>query len=474
GATWSNVAPNVPGLPGPTWVSSVQASRYAKGTAYVTFDGHRRGDMAPHVYKTTDFGATWESLATPELDGYAHVVREDSTRPDLLFLGTESGLFISLDGGKGWARFKGNLPKVAVCDIAIQEREGDLVFATHGRGIYIIDDLSPIRAMTPQTLESKVAMLPARPAEMPIEGVSWPFVGDDDFVGDNPREEAVITYWLKRRHLMGDLKVEVFDSDGKLLTTLPGGKRVGINRVAWPMRLKPPKVPPATTLVPAFVGPRVPEGTYKVKLIKGQTTLEGQVTLVADPRSPHSAEDRALQQKTALALYDDLGRLTYTVDAIADARDQLRERAQNVKKHRRLATRLTKLADSLEAMRKKLVATRKGQITGEEKLREKLGELYGAVSRYDGRPTDSQLERQAILEKQLKDAEGRLKATVDGELAEVNAQLEKREVKPVSVLSRQEWDSRQEKVGGTAAEAGEQATALSGLANAVRSVSLGF
>ena len=162
------------------------------------------------------------------------------------------------------------------------------------------------------------------------------------------------------------------------------------------------------------------------------------------------------------------------MDAIADARDQLRERAQSVKKHRRLATRLTKLADSLEAMRKKLVATRKGQITGEEKLREKLGELYGAVSRYDGRPTDSQLERQAILEKQLKDAEGRLKATVDGELAEVNAQLEKREVKPVSVLSRQEWDSRQEKVGGTAAEAGEQATALSGLANAVRSVSLGF
>ena len=449
GASWRNVAPNVPGLPGPTWVSSVQASRFDRATAYVTFDGHRTGDMAPHVYRTTDLGATWTPLATDDISGYAHVVREDSKRADLLFLGTEHGLYLSLDGGKQWARFKGNLPPVAVRDLAIQEREGDLVIATHGRGIYIIDDLTPIRALTADTLESAVALLPSRPAEMPIEGVSWPFVGDDDFVGSNPREEAVVTYWLKKRHLFGDLKVEIFDAKGALITTIPGGKRVGLNRVAWPMRLKPPKVPPANSLVPAFEGPRVPEGSYTVKLIKGKKTLEGQVTLVADPRSPHSAEDRALQQRTALRLYHDLDRLTYTVDAIADAEDQARKRAEEAAGRKRLRRRLRALAERLEEQRKGLVATKKGLITGEEKLREKLGDLYGAVNRYAGRPTDSQLARLEGLEKELTEAEQALAAIASGDLAAANARLERAKLPPITLLTRETWRQRQEAGGSS-------------------------
>jgi len=447
GAHWRNVAPNVPGLDGRTWVSSVQASRYDRKTAYVSFDGHRHGDMAPHVYRTTDLGTTWEALAPNGLQGYVHVILEDPKRPTLLFAGSERGLYVSLDSGSRWVRFKGNLPPAPVRGLAIQEREGDLVIATHGRGIYIIDDLTPIRALTPETLASPVALLPARPAEMPIEGVSWPFTGDDEFAGDNPREEAVITYWLKKRHLFGDLKVEVYGKDGKLITTIPGSKRVGINRVAWPMRLPPPKVPPATSLVPAMQGPRVAEGTYSVKLIKGKSTATGSVTLVADPRSPHSAEDRAVQQKTALALYHDLERLTYLVDAIADAHDQVSERAEKVKA-KRLRRRLNAARDHLEALRKELVATRKGAITGEEKLREKLGELYGAVNRYEGRPTDSQLERKRILEAKLAQAEERFRNLTKNELTPLDSSLKRAGQEPITVLSRETWEKRQEAGGG--------------------------
>jgi len=449
GAHWRNVTAKVPGLDGPTWVSSVQASRYDRGTAYVSFDGHRHGDMAPHVYRTTDLGATWEPLAPHGLEGHVHVIKEDPKRSTLLFAGTERGLFISLDGGTRWVRFKGNLPPVPVHDVVIQEREGDVVLATHGRGIYIIDDLTPIRALTPETIASSVALLPARPAEMPIEGVSWPFTGDDEFMGDNPREEAVITYWLKKRHLFGDLKVEVYGKDGKVITTIPGSKRVGINRVAWPMRLPPPKVPPASGLVPAMQGPRVLEGTYTVKLIKGEKTVEGTVTLVADPRSPHSAEDRAFQQTTALALYEDLGRLTYLIDAMTSARDQAAARSGEAHS-KRLRRRLEAARDHLEGLRKELVATKKGAITGEEKLRERLGELYGAVNRYDGRPTDSQLERKTILEGQLDQAERRFEALRTDELMPLNTSLEHAGLEPITILSREEWKKRQEAGGGGA------------------------
>jgi len=440
GATWTEVAGKVPGLEGPTWVSCVRASRFDRNTAYVTFDGHRHGDMKPYLYRTRDLGASWEPLATGNVEGYAHVILEDTRRPGLLFLGTERGLHISLDGGARWARFAGNLPPVAVRDLVIQEREGDLVIATHGRGVYIIDDLSPLRALDAATLEQPVALLPSRPAVMSSGGLSWPFDNDDVFNGRTPPEEASITYWLKRRHLFGDLKVEVFDADGKLLTTIPGGKRVGINRVTWPMRLKPPKVPPASSLVPAFQGPRVPEGTYAIRLVKGSTTLHGTITVVADPRSSHSVEDRALQQRTALALYHDLSRLTFIVDTLTDLRAQALDRAPKVGS-RSLRKRLESLAATAESLRKGLVATRPGLITGEKRLREKLGELYGAVNRFTGRPTTSQLQRKEILEAQLVEAERRVERLRTEELERINAALARSGGEPLMPLDRDSWAS---------------------------------
>ena len=446
GKNWSRVSDNIADLPEGLWVSSVNASPHDEATTFVTVDGHRSGDMATYLFRTDDFGATWQSLTGEGIQGYAWVVKQDPVNAELLYAGTEFGLYISLDGGRQWARFKENLPMVAVHDLAIHPTEHDLIIATHGRGIYIIDDLTALRSLTAKILESNVAVLPSRPSPMVLTGFENWFGSDDEYVGRNPSEAATIDYWLKKRHLFGDLKIEIYDADGELITTLPGKKRRGLNRVGWPMRLKPPKVPPATALVPAFVGPRVPEGTYTFKLIKGKETLEGQVELVADVRNPHPKEDRLLQQKTALEVYDTLGDLTFLVDSVTGLKDQAEERAESLSKKDKVA--LEDFADTLDVLHQTLVVTEGGWISGREELRERLGTLYGDISFYDGRPTDSQLERMATLQAELDAKEAEFEA-IAKEVDSINRILAKRELEPLTRLTRDEWDEQQEGAGGS-------------------------
>ena len=159
-----------PGLPKNSWVNWVQASNFDAGTAYAAFDRHTFGDFAPYVYRTTDYGQTWTPLVTAQdvkgIRGYAHVIKEDVVQKDLLFLGTEFGLYVSIDGGKEWAQFKGSrFPAVAVRDFAIQPRTNDLVVATHGRGIWIIDDITPLRSLTPDLLTKEADFVSARPVQ---------------------------------------------------------------------------------------------------------------------------------------------------------------------------------------------------------------------------------------------------------------------------------------------------------------------
>ena len=435
GASWTEVGKVLPGLPAGTWVSGLEAGRHDEATAFATFDGHATGDMKPYVYKTTDFGRSWTALAAPELEGYAHVVRQDLENPDLLFLGTELGLWISIDGGGRWARFTSGFPtKVAVRDLAVHPREGDLIIATHGRGIYVLDDLTPVRRLTADVLLAEAALLPTRPAMLMAPAAEQNFSGDDEFVGRNPEEAATIAFYSKKRHLFGDLKIEVFDAAGTLITTLPGGKRRGINRVEWPMRLAAPKMPPATALVPnqfAFLGPRVPAGTYTVKLTKGQETYTGQVEVVPDPRSTHSAEDRKLQQETVMRLYRMLKRLTWLGEATAAARDQAKARAQELRPGDRLRRQLEVLATELDRYLGTLVSTSEaGWLSGDEQLREKLGSIYGAINGYDGRPTRAQLDRAASLERQLGAASQRFEALRSGPLAAANRALGARKLAP--------------------------------------------
>ena len=447
GKTWTNVTGNVAGVPRGTWVSHVEASPHDEATAFATFDGHAMGDMKPYVYKTADFGKTWTSLGTDTISGYAHTVKQDPVNPDLLFAGTEMGLYISADGGSRWARFTGKLPKVAVRDLAIHPRESDLILATHGRGIYIVDDITPLRSLTREALEADVTMLPARPSPMIIPAAIQDFPGDDEFVGANPEEAATIVYYLKKRHLIGDMKLEVYNDKGEKVASLPAGKRRGMNRVSWPMRLPPPKLPGANSLVLqpfAMMGPRVPAGTYTVKLIQGDKTYTSQVELAPDPRSTHTAEDRALQQQTARELYDLLSRLTYLAEVTVTVRDQARERAGALPKGDKLRGRLEALATSFESQRATLVATSEGGwLSGERQLREKLGELYGGVNGYEGRPSKSQLDQVKVLGAELEKAAGRLDKLQAGELAAANRELEARKLAPIQPKSPEDWEKEE-------------------------------
>jgi photosystem II stability/assembly factor-like uncharacterized protein len=445
GKSWSNVVRNIPGLPPNTWCSGVEASRFDRATAFAVFDGHQTGDMNVYVYKTTDLGKTWKSLATEAIKGYARVIREDPVNPNLLFLGTEFGLFVTVDGGEQWAQFTGNLPNVAVHDIAIHPRENDVILATHGRGLMIIDDVTPLRQITPQALEAEAYILESRPSTITIPTSLQDFPGDGEYIGANPSEVATITYYLKQRHVFGDLKVEIYDSAGKLMTTLPGGRRRGINRVKWYMRLKPPKVPPAPMLAGrALFGPMVPEGDYTVKLIKGDNNYSGQIRLIADPKLPHSAEDRALQQQTVMTLYQMQERLAFIAAAVTEARDQARERAKALKSDAKLAMTLEAFAEKLDRLHKTLVATKEGFLTGEEQLREKVVDLYGAVSSFGGKPTDSQLARLAVLDKEIENSNAAFEAIVGKELEGLNARLKGKKLEAIKILTMEEYEKRQQ------------------------------
>jgi len=447
GKTWTNVVGNISGLPHCTWVSSVEASRHTEGTAYVTFDGHTQGDMTAYAYKTTDFGKTWTALAKEPIEGYCHAIREDLVSANLLFLGTELGLFITIDGGTQWARFEGKVPKVAVREIAIHPREHDLILATHGRGILIVDDITPLRQLTSEVLESEVALLDTRPAIARIPASEQCFSGDDEYVGPNPSPGAQITYYLKQRHLMGDMKLEVLDGQGNLLSNLPTSKRRGINRVAWSMRSKPPKVPPAASLVPqffAFLGPQVPEGSYTVKLTKGTETREGKVQVMADPRAGYTTEGKGLQDATVMKLYGMLGRLTFVVDSILDLQAKIKDRLGKLPADGALAAKLKQFHEELDAFRKTLVATRKGgMLAGEEQLRERLSSLYGSINGFEGPPTQSQTQYADVLLQQLDEAEKRFDSMTSPKLDELNPELRTNNQTPINRMTKAEWEAKQ-------------------------------
>jgi hypothetical protein len=381
-------------------VSWVQASRHDGATAYATFDRHTFGDMTPWVYKTADFGKTWTRLASPDsgVKGYAHCVQEDTVSKNLLFVGTELGLWVSVDGGARWSQFKAaGFPNVAVRDIQVHPRDGDLVLATHGRGMWIVDDLTPLRALTPEVLAKDFTFLPGRQAEQRFFSFGGGVQGDATFVGDNPSPGAVITFFQKSRHLFGPISLEILDANGKLIDTITPPKRRGINRVSWAMQVKPPRVPPAAqTSTFGSQGPRVPPGTYTVRLKKGADVAETKVDVKLDRRAPYSVEDRKAQYDAVMRVHALFGRMSALVEKMEAAK-----------------AKTPALAPKIEEIRKKIVATKEGgAITGEERLREHTDNVYGALLIWEGRPAPYQIERVDVLTREVEDVEKEFGALV--------------------------------------------------------------
>ena len=445
GKSWTNVVSNVPGLPKASWVSWVEAGRFEEGTAYAAFDRHTFGDMTPHVFKTTDFGHTWTSIVSPAsgVRGYAHVIKEDTVSPRLLFLGTEFGLWISLDGGRQWAQYKGgDFPNVAVRDLVVHPRESDLVLATHGRGIWIIDDISPLRQLTPEILAKDAVFLEGRaPQQRLLANGGWS-EGDGAFRGQNPPDAAIITYYQQKRHIFGRMKIEVFDAQGKLIDTLPANSRRGISRVEWSMRLKAPTIPPAASAsFGAAVGPRVLPGAYTVKMTRGSETFTTHLDVRLDPRATYTAADRKLELDAALRVHALLGDLSFDVARIASVHDALLERAAKLGPNDPLRKQCTGLAQKVDDIRKEIVATKEGgAITGEERLREKSAALYGALVFNEGRPADYYVTRIDSLIHERQDVVDEFDAFAAKDLKAMNTSLAAKKLDPVQPLMRAAWD----------------------------------
>ena len=446
GKSWNNVVGNVPNLPKASWVSWVEASVHDSGAAYAVFDRHTFGDMNPYAFKTTDYGMTWIPVIAADsgVRGYAHVIKEDTVSPNLLFLGTEFGLWVSLDGGKHWAQYKGhNLPNVAVRDIVVQPRDSDLVVATHGRGIWIIDDITPLRQLTPEVMSKEAAFLQGRPAQQRIDTFGGWAEGSAAYSGPNPQNGVTITYYQAKRHIFGRMKLEVFDSDGKLIDTLPSNNRRGISRVVWRMNLKAPHVPPAATAAfEASNGPRVIPGSYTVKMTRGNETYTERIDVRLDARAKYSMEDRKANFDASMRVYNLLGDMSYDVDRINGTRLALQDRRSTLAKDAVLAQQLDGLADKVDQIRKKIVATKEGgAVTGEERIREKTAELYGELAGYEGRPADYQVARIDSLKKELGDVDGEFDALMAKELPSVNKALAKKKLAPIEPMTRKDWDT---------------------------------
>jgi hypothetical protein len=350
-------------------------------------------------------------------------------------LGTEFGLWISIDGGKNWAQFKGNhFPAVAVRDLAIQSRDNDLVLATHGRGIWIIDDITPWRALTPEIMSQEVAFVSARPVQERIEGSGGWANGAAMFVGDNPPDAAVINYYQRERHLFGKLKIEVLDSTGAVVGEVPASKRPGLNRVTWTMREKPPRVPPAAQIALAGArGVRFAPGEYTVRLTKNGKTYETKFTLGLDRRAKFTDADKKAQFDAAVkvrALFDDESAL---MDRILFLRREVAESGAAFPENDSMRKTVKDFDGKIENVRKKIVATTEGgAITGEERIREHTDQLYGALLSYEGKPGDYHLAYIDTLRRELDDVNKDFEQLLTKDLPALNQSLKgkgKEEVK---------------------------------------------
>src|ERR1051325_7625811 len=298
GATWTNVAKNVPGIGDTYHISRVEPSHFDAGTCYLAVDGHRLDDLKPYLFVTRDYGATWAPLVNnlPKR-GTVNVIREDPKNKDLLYVGTEYGLYISLNGGGEWKPFMSGMPTLRIDDILVHPRDNDLIVGTHGRGIYIIDDITPLQAMSEKKmLDTEVTVFDVRP------GTIWQndtrlgryWGGAKLFRGTNPAPGTAISYYLKSAS--GEVKITISDYSGKVVRNMVGPGEVGLNRVQWNLRGDPPPRPPGGGGFggggggggggfAALLAQGLPleAGTYNVTLLINDKTYKTKVVVENDP-----------------------------------------------------------------------------------------------------------------------------------------------------------------------------------------------
>jgi photosystem II stability/assembly factor-like uncharacterized protein len=420
GNNWTKLNNAVTGLPAFAFISNIDADNTDKNAAWVTVDAHRNGDMNPYIYYTGDLGKTWSSLATADIKGFCHVIKQDPVNPNLIYLGTEMGLFVSPDHGKVWVRLKNKIPQTGIYDLAFQTKQNDLVLATHGRGIIIIDDLTPLRNLTQSVLDQEFAFMPVRPYYFPSGTGIQDFPGDAEFTGLNPSSSATICYYLKKRHVFGEMYIEIFNSDGTFLKKLPAGNRKGINIVRVATSMDPPKVPKSPNILgEAAFGPDYPAGKYTIKLVKGTETYTTDLILNDSPDWKHPEADRKLQRETLMKAYNLLEELASVDQKILDTRDALKGKEATAKGS--ALKKIKTLISTCEDMHEKISTTQAGEggITGQVRLRENIAEVYSAVGGYPGKPTNLQIKALDNYDHQVRSFGSRIDTMLKTEIPKV-------------------------------------------------------
>ncbi len=395
GKNWKNVIKNIEGVPNNTWVYHIEASTIDQNVAYAVFDGHTSGDMKAYAYKTSDLGKTWENIIpNNDVTGFVRNIQVDYVNEDLLFLGTELGVYITINGGENWSRFNKNVPPVAVHYMELQEKTNDLVMGTHGRGVIIIDDISPLREINEKNLDEKLYFFSND--EFIIQeygGFSDSFGRETQFFGANSSLSCEIQYLLPKRHTFGKMTMEIQDMEGNKITTLTPGKSKGINTVSWGYNMRVPKIAKAKTLsFGGFTSPTVPAGKYKVIIKKGRDTFEKIINVSYKNNAGLSSGDREFQFETVMKLFnmtEDLAYTVYTIDEVLKS-DLINE----------------KVKSKFDDLKKNLVITTGDNYVGAAKkqLREKMADLYSKVASSYDVPSSNELDNLALIENEMASA----------------------------------------------------------------------
>ena len=473
GQTWRAIT-TVPGVPDTTFVSRVTPSAHDVNTVYASFDNHKAGDFKPYVAKSTNLGRAWTPITgnLPER-GSVYVVLEDHRDPNLLYAGTEFGLFVTNDGGERWTQLRGGLPVIQVRDLAIQRREDDLVVATFGRGFYILDDLSALRALTPQVLDAEAALLPIKRTPLFVPSSPDPgWQGTRFWTADNPPTGAVVSYYLRdalrtrraerqqaeraaaRRgedvfyptwdalraeDLQQDptIVVTVADPEGRVVRRLTGPTGAGLQRVTWDLRY--PSSAPVTGVRPAAggfgggfgggggAGPFVVPGTYTVsiaKLVDGVVTPLGQsqtvevyqLDPVATPRTPAAL---AFEQRSSALQRAVLGANAAAGEAASRVEVLQRALHDTPGATTQLLADVRALGDTLRAIQWALngdPTMERRQESAPPGLSDRLRRITGGWSSSLGDPTASQQRQYEILAGEFGGLLTRLRRTVEVDL----------------------------------------------------------
>ncbi|NWG22246.1 MAG: glycosyl hydrolase [Chloroflexi bacterium] len=442
GATWQNVTP--PDLPEWTMISGIEPSPHDPGTVYVAGTRYKLDDYQPYLYRTTDYGATWQRINTgiPGND-FTRVIRADPVRHGLLFAGTETGLYVSFDDGASWTRFMLNLPVSPVHDILI--KDSDLIVGTHGRSIWILDDITPLRAVTPDVTEAAIHLFAPRTSERILPGIDWTgntpgkdylgttggaFVNEKQpdgtlkrrflDVGQNPPKGAIITYYLKDAPAE-PITLSFYDARGELVRSFrskppesagpepEGAKkddkepkvpaRAGWNRFVWDMRHAPaPRIegkdPPSEMVLE---GPFAAPGTFRVVLKVGDAEQSQEFTIVADVQSQATQEDLEAQHDLAMRIHQTSGATVQVINRMRELRAQLdgwAKRAETLPEGAAVVEQAKALKEKVLEIEKQLLIPdlRPGwadNLNQGVRLLEKLHSVAAVVELGDYRPTDA-------------------------------------------------------------------------------------